>query len=204
MIAWSDATARPNPPIERQAAMKGLMDRPEKAMVNAGLIFIFTVWLQGQMSDLILLKNNPDLVADFEASPEKIPASYQKLRVSYWEQQFGDVKKEFVKAFSGQLEEQDLKDIEQIYHFRNMIGHAHVSVGRDYMLYRPGTSRKEPEVLAAFDPEPVADQSDPVLIKLSFWRPEVFKSLSDQIERLDQVCFARLAKTLRVSHGRIR
>jgi len=180
------------------------MDRPEQAMVNAGLTFIFTVWLQGQMSDLIILKNNPDLVADFVANPQKIPAPYQKLRVSYWALQFGEVKEEFVDAFSGELTEQDIQDIEQIYHIRNMIGHAHVSVGRDYMLYRPGSARKEQEVLAAFNPEPVADQSDPVIIKLSFWRQEVFKSFSDQIERLDQVCFARLAETLGVPHGRIR
>lgn len=71
-------------------------------------------------------------------------------------------------------------------------------------LYRPGNTRKEQEVLATFNPEPVADQADPVMIKLSFWQPEVFKSLSDQIERLDQICFARLAESLGVPHGRIR
>lgn len=184
--------------------MKGLMDRPEEAMVNAGLIFIFTVWLQGQMSDLIILKKNPNLVADFVTNPTKIPTPYHKLRVGYWKRQFGDVKKEFMEVFSDLLTKQDLDDIDQIYHVRNMIGHAHVSVGRDYMLYRPGSSRKEQEVLAAFNPESVPDQADPVMIKLSFWRPEVFKSLSDQIGRLDQVCFARLAGTLGVPHGRIR
>lgn len=138
------------------------------------------------------------------ANPTRIPTPYHKLRVGYWERQFGDIKKEFVQAFTGQLTAQDLADIDQIYHVRNMIGHAHVSVGRDYMLYRPGNTRREQEVLSALKPEPVADQSDPVMIKLSFWRPEVFKSLSDQIERLDQVCFARLAGTLGVPHGRIR
>lgn len=180
------------------------MERPEQAMANAGLIFIFTVWLQGQMSDLVILKKNPGLVADFVANPFKIPAPYHELRVSYWERQFGDVKKEFVEAFSGQLTEQELNEIDEIYHVRNMIGHAHVSVGRDYMLYRPGNSRKEKEILSAFNPEPVTDQASPVMIKLSFWRPEVFNSLSDQIEHLDQVCFARLAVALGVPHGRIR
>ena len=184
--------------------MKEPNSRPEEAMKNAGLIFIFTVWLQGQMSDLIILKKNPGLIADFAANPAKIPAPYHKLRASYWELQFGDVKKEFVEAFSDQLTKQDMDDIDQIYHVRNMIGHAHISVGRDYMLYRPGNSRKEQEVLAAFNPEPVAEQSEPVMIKLSFWRPDIFKSLSDQIGRLDQECFARLAGALGVSHGRIR
>jgi len=184
--------------------MKELMDRPEQAMANAGLIFIFTVWLQGQMSDLVILKKNPDLVADFVANPAKIPTPYHDLRVSYWERQFGDVMKEFVEAFSDQLTEQELNEIDEIFHVRNMIGHAHVSVGRDYMLYRPGSSRKEKEILSAFNPEPVADQANPVMIKLSFWRPEVFNSLSDKIGRLDQVCFAKLAGVLGVPHGRIR
>jgi hypothetical protein len=112
--------------------------------------------------------------------------------------------KEFVEAFSDQLTEQELNEIDEIFHVRNMIGHAHVSVGRDYMLYRPGSSRKEKEILSAFNPEPVADQANPVMIKLSFWRPEVFNSLSDKIGRLDQVCFAKLAGVLGVPHGRIR
>jgi len=184
--------------------MQEITNRPEEAMANAGLIFIFTVWLQGQMSDLVILKTNPHLIADFVSDPTKVPPIFSKLRVSYWERQFGDVKRELVEAFSDQLTEQDLIDIDQIYHVRNMIAHAHVSVGRDYMLYRPGNTRREQQVLATFNPQPVADQADPVMIKLSFWRPEVFKSMSDQIERLDQGCFARLAESLGVPHGRIR
>jgi hypothetical protein len=180
------------------------MDRAETAMLNAGLIFIFTVWLQGQMSDLLILKKNSDLIADFVASPDRVPAPFSRLRAGYWERQFGDVKQEFIESFSDQLTEEELNDIHQIYHVRNMIGHAHVSVGRDYMLYRPGSTQKEQAVLAAFQPEPVDDQSDPLMIKLSFWRPEVFESYSCQIERLDQVCFARLAEALGVPHGRIR
>ena len=134
-------------------------------MMNAGLIFVFTVWLQGQMSDLVLLKKNPALVRAFVSDPTKVPSDFQKLRVSYWEKQFGDVKKEFIEVFSDQLTEPELVDIEQIFHVRNMIGHAHISIGRDYMLYRPGHERKEQEVLAAFKPEPVAGQADPLVIK---------------------------------------
>ena len=178
--------------------------RPEEAMTNAGLVFICTVWLQGQMSDLVILKNNPDLIAEFVANPAKVPAPYHQLRVKSWERQFGDIKREFLKSFDDQLTVEDINDIEHIYHFRNMIGHAHISAGRDYMLYRPGSTRKEQEILAALNPQPVTDQSDPVMIRLDFWRPDVFKYLSDQIERIDQVCFARLARTLGVPHGRIR
>ncbi|WP_146193416.1 hypothetical protein [Corticimicrobacter populi] len=180
------------------------MDRPQETMLNAGLIFIYSIWLQGQMSDLVILKKNPELIADFVADPGKIPAAYHELRVSYWERQFGDVKREFLEVFSDQLTEQELKEIDEIYHVRNMIGHAHVSGGRDYMLYRPSNSRKETEILAALNIKSIPDQADPMIIMLPFGEPEVFKSLSEKIEHLDQVCFARLAASLRVPHGRIR
>lgn len=180
------------------------MERPEQAMLHAGLIFTFTIWLQGQMTDLILLRGNPELVTDFVANPEKIPAPYHKLRVEYWRRDFGKVKEEFLEVFGDLLTEQERQDIEQIYVVRNMIGHAHISMGRDYMLYRPKDERKEKKVLRVFDPKEVQDKADPITIKLSFWKPEVFQSFSDQIGRLDQVCFARLAKEIGVPHGRIR
>jgi hypothetical protein len=156
------------------------------------------------MSDLIILKKNTNLVADFVASPSKVPAAYHAIRVAYWEKQFGDVKNEFIAEFSGQLTQDELTDIDQIYHVRNMIAHAHVSFGRDYMLYRPGNNRKEQAVIQALQPQPEANQSNPLMLVLEFWRPEVFKNVSDQVERLDQVCFARLANSLGVPHGRIR
>ena len=53
--------------------MQENMNRPEEAMANAGLIFIFTVWLQGQMSDLVILKKNPELIADFVSDPTRVP-----------------------------------------------------------------------------------------------------------------------------------
>lgn len=180
------------------------MTRPEEVMANAGLIFIFTVWLQGQMSDLTILKKNPELVPDFLSSPSYIPPAFRNLRINSWERQFGDVKRDFVDAFSGELTAQELEDIEQLVHMRNMIAHAHVSVGRDYMLYRPSNPKKELAVRDAFKPERVQDRSDPLVLKLSFWKPDVFNGLSAQIERLDQKCFARLARSLGVPHGRIR
>jgi hypothetical protein len=180
------------------------MDRPLENMQNAGLIFLFSVWLQGQMSDLIIFKKNPNLITDFVANPEKVPEAFGKLRASYWEKQFGDVKLEFVSAFSPDLTADELQELEHILHVRNMIGHAHVSLGRDYMLYRPAGERKEKAVVDALKLKPVEGQSHPLMVKLEFWRPEVFKNISDQIGHLDQVCFARLAGTMGIPHGRIR
>ncbi|MEQ9547868.1 MAG: hypothetical protein RIK85_17855 [Marinobacter sp.] len=68
------------------------METPEKNMVNAGIIFMFTAWLQGQMSDLIIFKNNTNLISDFVKNPTRVPPEFHSIRVSYWEKQFGSVK----------------------------------------------------------------------------------------------------------------
>ena len=180
------------------------MDRSLEGMRNAGLLFVFSVWLQGQMSDLTIFKSNPDLVADFVASSDRVPQAFAALRSSYWEKQFGEVKNEFYQAFSAELNRQEVKEIDEIFHVRNMIGHAHISLGRDYMLYRPAGDKKERAVIEALNPQQIEDQADPVMLVLEFWRPEIFKNLSDKIGRIDQGCFSRLAGQVGVPHGRIR
>lgn len=173
-------------------------------MVNAGILFMFSVWLQSQMVDLIIAAKHPEIVSDFVANPKRVPQAFSQLRADYWKRDFGQIESELVRAFAGPLTASEVEDIDHVYHLRNMIGHAHVSIGRNYMLYRPGSERKEQAVLAAFRPEPVADQSSPLMFKLEFWRPEKFKAFSDLMERIDQVCFSRLAEQVGVPHGRIR
>jgi hypothetical protein len=180
------------------------MEKPEENVINAGLIFMFSVWLQGQMADLTILKKNPALISDFVANPARVPDAFHEIRVRYWEKQFGDVKNEFVDCFAAELTNQDCKELEELFYVRNMIGHAHVSFGRDYLLYRPAGSRIERAVIEALKPDPVEDQADPIVFKLDFQKDDLFGRLSDQIGRLDQVCFARLATKMGVPHGRIR
>lgn len=180
------------------------MDKPEENLLNAGLIFMYSVWLQGQMADLVILKKNPNLIADFVANPKEIPAEFLEQRAEYWEKHFGEVKNEFVSSYAGEINDNEIKDIEHLLHVRNMIGHAHVSMGRDFMLYRPSGEKKEKAVLNALKPQPVDNPSKILMLKLQFWKPEVFKDESDRIGRLDQECFARLARGLGVPHSRIR
>lgn len=157
------------------------------------------------MSDLVILKTTPDLIPAFVANPERIPDEFSRLRASFWERQFGEVKNALCSAFAETLSVSEIRDIDQIHHIRNMIAHAHVSIGRDYMLYRPAGTRKEQEVIASLSPlSAIDDRSDPLMLKLSFWSPDVFESLSAQIERLDQICFSRLAASIGIPHGRIR
>ncbi|HIE4006159.1 TPA: hypothetical protein ACXNIM_002410 [Stenotrophomonas maltophilia] len=180
------------------------MNKATQNLINAGLIFMHSVWIQGQMSDLTICKKNPELATEFVKSPNVVPQEYFKVRASYWEKQFGEVKNEFVSAFRDELSESEHGDIERLLTVRNMIAHAHLSGGREFMLYRPANERKEREVLKALGISKSEMSSDPLMITLEFWRPELFKRESDLVERLDQVCFSRLAKGLGVPHERIR
>ena len=180
------------------------MLEPEENMVNAGILFMFSAWLQSQMVDLIIAANHPELIEDFVASPERVPQPFSKLRASYWEKDFGHVKSEFLTVFSSSLTSEEAEDIEHIYYLRNMIAHAHVSIGRKYMLYRPSGDRKEQAIIEALKPKPVEGRSNPLMFKLEFWRNEKFVPLSDLMERTDQQCFSRLARQVGIPHGRIR
>lgn len=180
------------------------MEKPEENLVNAGILFMFSVWLQSQMVDLIIFGKNPGLVGNFVANPKRVPGDVHQLRAKYWERDFGQIKTEFLKVFTNRLSSTEVEDIEHVYHLRNMIGHAHVSIGRDYMLFRPGGAHREKAVIDALKPNPIKDQSNPVMFKLEFWRPDTFKAFSDLMERIDQRCFARLSTDLGVPHGRIR
>jgi len=181
------------------------MDKPKENMVNAGIVFMFTAWLQGQMSDLIIFKKNPNLIPEFIENPKRVPSEFHKLRVTYWEKQFGPVKNKFKEVFSDQLSDTENRDIEEIYHLRNMIAHAHVSVGRDYMLYRPyGGSQREQKLISDLDLQPIDDQSDPMVLKIELWRKDKFANASNLIERFDQVTLKKIADNLGVPHGRIR
>ena len=87
------------------------MEEATENLIRAGEIFMYTVWLQSQMSDLLILKKNPDLIAPFVANPEKVPSEMAQLRAAYWERHFGSVKEEFRSEFADMLSEQELKDI---------------------------------------------------------------------------------------------
>lgn len=86
-----------------------------------------------------------------------------------------------------------------------MIAHGHVSIGRDYMLYRPfGGERREQKLIEDLKLKPIDDQSDPMIFKIELWRDDRFQNASNLIERIEQVTFKKVAESIGVPHGRIR
>lgn len=182
-----------------------MIDKPNENMVNSGIVFMFTAWVQGQMSDLIIFSKNKHLIAPFVENPKRVPNEFHRIRVQYWEKHFGPVKNEFKEIFSDILTDSEKSDAEEIYHLRNMIAHAHVSGARDYMLYRPsGGQKREEKLIKDLNLQPIEDQSDPLLLKIELWKADVFASASNLMERFDQITLKKVSEHLGVPHGRIR
>ena len=181
------------------------MDKPKENLIRAGEIFMYSVWLQGQMSDLTILKNNPSFVEDFVNNSEKVPDEFHKERVKYWEKQFFQVKEDFRNTFSTLLTESENQDLEKIFHTRNMIAHAHISFGRDYMLFRPsGGAQKEKKIFDALQLKTVENQSDPMMVTIEFWRDEIYLKIINTMKRFDEICLEKISNSINIPHGRIR
>jgi len=181
------------------------MDKSDINIQRAGELFMYSVWIQSQMTDLIILKKHPEFIDEFVGNPLVIPRLMHKARVNYWEKQFHTVKEEFKQVFSGMLQEDEIIDLECVYHIRNAIAHSHVSLGRDYMLFRPGRgANQEQEIKKVFGLAPKVDQSHPMILKLTFYDENRYLYNFNQIKRLDEICFERLSKSIGIPHSRIR
>lgn len=179
--------------------------KPDTNIARAGEFFVLCLWIQGQMVDLIIFKLNPDLIQPFVSNPERIPSEVAKLRAQYWEKDFGPVKKKFEHLFGNQLSNESREDIDAIFFLRNAIGHAHVSLGRDFFLYRPDKGEEHfAKIVSALELRSVEDASTPPMMKISFYDDQRYINDFNRIQRLDQECFSVLASSLGMPHGRIR
>jgi hypothetical protein len=180
-------------------------DKAEINILRAGEFFIYTLWIQSQMADLIILKKNPDIVDDFISNPSRIPQVMFDERVQYWEKQFFQVKEEFETIFSGIISDDDRKDLAAIYYLRNAIAHSHVSLGRDYFLYRPARGEaQEQDIKSTLGLSPKPDQADPMILKMSFYDDDKYFFDFNRIKRLDESCFKVIAESIGIPHSRIR
>jgi hypothetical protein len=179
--------------------------RAEINIARAGEFFIYCLWIQGQMVDLIIFKKYPSLIEPFVSSPNRIPAEMVALRSQYWEKGFFRIKEVFAQLFSSQIGDKHKNDLGAIYYLRNAIAHSHVSIGRDYFLYRPGRGEEhQAKIVSALELEPVENPSAPQMMTMRFFNDQRYLKDFNRIKRLDEECFSEIARSLGVPHGRIR
>ena len=86
-----------------------------------------------------------------------------------------------------------------------MIAHAHVSQGRDYMLYRPqGGKKREQQLIEDLKIQPSEEAADPMLLKIELWKDDRFQAMSNLISSVTEDTFVRLASNLGIPIGQIR
>lgn len=173
-------------------------------IARAGEFFMCCLWLQGQMVDLLIFSKHPELLPDFLSHPTKIPPALVEQRAEYWKEDFVKVKQKFEVQFRDQMTAQHIEDLKVIFHLRNVIGHSHVSIGRDYLLYRPSNANKEQEIISTFGLQPRKDQASPTMMTLRLNDDARYMYDFNRIKRLDEECFSAIADSLGVPHGRIR
>ena len=172
---------------------------------RGGEIFIYSLWIQSQMTDLIILNDHPRIIRKFVDYPKTIPPTLRNNRMKYWRKSFGYIKKEFIKRFNNSLSDQALQDLNTVYFIRNAIGHSYVSLARHYFLYRPDSRRKLIAFKKSFDVvNQSADAAKPIVFKFDFSNDEIYIHNYDAIKRLDEVHLRTLAVALNIPHSRIR
>lgn len=173
-------------------------------LIRAGEIFMHTVWIQGQMADLLIFDERPDLVAPFLATPESMPADFVDLRATKWQDDFTPIKNAFVTKFQRLLTADDESDLDYLNALRNAIAHSHVSLGRPYALYRPRSKSEQATIAALGITTQPTDAHEPPIVKLDLGSDAAYRVTFDRIKRIDEKCLARVADHLGVTHSRIR
>lgn len=64
----------------------------ETNLQRAGELFIYSLWIQGQMADLAIFACRPDLIAPFLANPTNVPDEFAALRLTAWQKEFGSIR----------------------------------------------------------------------------------------------------------------
>lgn len=180
-------------------------DPINKNLRRAGEYFINSLWIQNQMVDLIILSNHPRIISSFVNNPTRVPYIMTKERLKYWQLDFHPIKQEFISIFGGLLNNSEKDDIEFVYAIRNAISHSSVSLGRDYLMYRPSGNRlRIRNIRSIFSSPQRSEASVPRVFKLDFKNDALYTRNSNVLKRLDEVTFERIAISLNIPHSRIR
>jgi len=174
---------------------------------RAGQIFITCIWIEKRLVDLIVLKKHPRLIQKVNGDSGLLPRTFVDERMRWWQKDFKDVKEEFISLF------QPNKDwrghLEAFYEYRNILGHGHVSLYRDFVLYRPGPAgkglrRKIYGQKRVLEPTRVPGKRRNHVALLRLSDDVVFKRLSDSLTEFDEKYLAYEAKKLGLNYEKIR
>ena len=177
----------------------------DKNLQRAGEYFVYCLWIQNQMVDLIILHSHQKIIKKFVANPLVVPRTMTTERMRLWRDDFKETISKFKEIFSSFLSDSDKDDLEFVYAIRNAISHSSVSLGRDYFLYRPsGKGYRIKYLKKVFSVSPRTGFMKPIVFKLDFGNDTLYNRNFDVIKRLDESVLKRIAVSLKIPHSRIR
>lgn len=172
---------------------------------RAGQILIFCIWIEKRLIDLIVLKRHPRLIKKVNDSSAqiKLPSTFVKERTMLWQEDFRVVKDEFIKLFDPPKDWKD--NLIGIYDWRNLISHSHISLYRDYLLYRPSGNRKKVTHLIKhhITNRPLG-AAKPFVMLLRLGDDSKYESVLKVIEEFDQKYLKSVAASMGVNYEKIR
>ncbi|OGI60047.1 hypothetical protein A2641_02645 [Candidatus Nomurabacteria bacterium RIFCSPHIGHO2_01_FULL_37_25] len=177
----------------------------DKSLSRTGRYVIYSIWIQSQLSDLIILNRNKGIINDFN-SQEIIPSILREQRYIFWEKDFREVKEIFETEFSSLLTTEVKMVLSSIYYLRNAIVHSHVSVGRKYLLYKP---KNEKIVQSIKETLTIKNKSDenlnvPEIFKIDFSKDSLYFENMQVIKNFDEVFLKMICEKIGVFHPKIR
>ena len=174
------------------------------SLTKAGRFLMYSLWIQSQLSDLIILNRNKDIIDDFNKNVV-IPDILLKERFVFWEKDFKDVKETFEREFSNLLTEQAKIDLNTIYYLRNAISHSQVSVGRKYLFYKPKNEKILESIRRIMN---ITNKDEPNLvkniIKIDYSNDLNYHNNMNLIKRFDEFFLSGVCKDIGIYHRKIR
>ena len=177
----------------------------KKNLRRSGEYLMYSIWIQNQLSDLIIINRNKEIIESFN-NTELVPDILRQERYSFWEKDFREIKEVFENEFSELLTLQAKADLDSIYYFRNAIAHSNVSIGRKYLLYKPKTEKILENIKKSLN---IINKNDvrlnyPEIIKIDFSNDSLHLHNFNAIKRLDEIFIKDICNKLGINHLKIR
>lgn len=172
---------------------------------RAGVILISCIWVEKRLIDLIILKQHPRLIKKCNQSNSKVklPYTFIKERIKFWEKDFYLIKNDFIELFNPS--KNWLNILEGIYDWRNIIGHSYISLYRDYLLYRPnGKKKKINRLIKNHIINKPKNPAKPFLLTLKLGDDNKYEKILKIIEDFDQIYLKNIAESLGINYEKIR
>ena len=114
---------------------------PDELLIGAGECFMFLLWSETVMRDLVVLKEGSEKVRRqyseaFGKGPH--PSDFAKRRLELGRLEFSSIKDRFLCHWPEWKDNREVRDaLERVVVWRNGLGHANVQPFRGHLLYTP-------------------------------------------------------------------